>query len=429
MIEQEYLTYCLKKIEEKLQWQPSHLWKESDFVKLSQIISNQSNISISPHTLKRLFGKIKYKTYYNPQLATKDALVKFLDHDNWQHFVSKIKSEKRDIIPIEKDYKIKKNLFSRFTLVAGVVLLLILVGVVLPSQRSKNNFMISDDIFDVINSVGSVPFTVSAKYNLSNFKSDSLNIDFDFSHPIRGKQIIKIDKNRSTHNFTYQIPGYYSIDLLDQARVLSSKKILAKSNGWDSYVADETNRANYWIDNQINSKDTTGYLYFSPKLLHANGFDINTVFYVTNRLYADFEIDGDNFELKTRFKNTKSLGGITCYDFILTLICEKKSNYLKLMESGCSQFSGVKMGDKIIEGTYENLSSFSFDIEGWNTLQLIVENKHVQITINDELIYHFDYTEPNGKIVGIENIFKGTGMLDFIRIQDLKTGKTFVDEF
>ncbi|NMH89831.1 hypothetical protein [Flavivirga algicola] len=429
MIEQEYLTHCLKKIEEKLQWKPSHLWKESDFVKLSQIISEQSNISISPHTLKRLFGKIKYKTYYNPQLATKDALVKFLGYDDWQGFVSKIKSGKKIISPIEKDDKAKKNTFSRFNITAGAILLFILVGVVIQSQSNQNNLKISEDIFDVINSVGNVPFTVSAKYNLSNFKSDSLSIDFDFSHPIRGKQIVNIDKTRFIHNFTYQIPGYYSINLLDKEHILSSKKILAKSNGWDSYVAYEANRDNYWIDNQINKKDTTGCLYFSPKLLHTNGFDINTVFYVTNRLYKDFEIDGDHFELKTRFKNTKSLGGITCYDFILKLICEKKSNYLKLMESGCSQFSGVKMGDKIIEGAYENLSSFSFDTESWNTLQLIVKNKHVEITINDKLISRFNYTEPNGKIVGIENIFKGAGMLDFIRIRDLKTGKAFFDGF
>ncbi len=429
MIEQEYLTHCLKKIEKKLQWQPSHLWKESDFVKLSQIISEQSNISISPHTLKRLFGKIKYKEYYNPQLATKDALVKFLDYNDWQSFVSKIKSEKNVSAPIKKDDKIKKNLFSRFNITVGIILLFVLIGAVIQSQSNQNNFKVSEDVFDVINSVGNVPFTVSAKYNLSNFKSNNLNIDFDFSHPIRGKQIVNIDKDRFTHNFTYQIPGYYSINLLDEEQILSSKKILAKSNGWDSYVTYETNRDSYWIDNQINKKDTTGYLYFSPKLLDTNDFDINTVFYVTNRLYKDFEIDGDNFELITRFKNTKSLGGITCYDFILTLICEKKSNYLKLMESGCSQFSGVKMGDKIIEGTYENLSSFSINIEDWNTLQLMIKNKHVEITINDKLIHHFNYTESNGKIVGIENVFKGTGMLDYIRIRDLKTNKTFFDDF
>ncbi len=428
MIGHKYLKHCLDEIEKKLGWKPSSSWTESDFKKLSKEISEASNISISPHTLKRLFGKIKYKKYYNPQLATKDALVKFLGYREWEDFISKKKNSITDDT-FETKIKATGKSYNKYFIIASFILLILLIYYFNSQLRSKDS---SSDVtfeFNVQDSIGTVPFTVTVDYNLVKYDSDSLRIDFDMNHPVSGHQIKNADITRFKHNFTYQIPGYYKINLLDGKSIISTHNVLAKSKEWNSYFVYESHRNKYWIDNEIKTSDSLGYLYFSPKLLETNGFNINSVYYIVNRLYKDFKIDGDNFELSAKFKNSSALGGITCYDFIINLVCENNSNYLKLMENGCSQFSGIKVGNKIIEGFHEDLSLFSLDLDSWNILKLIITNNHVKVIINRNMIFEFDYEGTNGNIIGLENILKGSGMLDYIHIKDLNTNHTFIEDF
>jgi hypothetical protein len=60
MSEQAGILYCLTKIEEKIDWKPSSEWTDYDFQLLKREIYDCSNIFISTHTLKRLWGKIKH---------------------------------------------------------------------------------------------------------------------------------------------------------------------------------------------------------------------------------------------------------------------------------------------------------------------------------------------------------------------------------
>lgn len=429
MIEQEYLRLCLIEIEKKLNWDSSSLWKESDYIKLAQLISESSLISISPHTLKRLFGKIKYNDQYNPQLATKDALSKFIGYLDWEDYILKTKSNTlEESLPEEKLVR-KNKIKKRNFLILG---LLVLLFMIIYSFGFKDYKKQMDSFeFSLQDSIGKVPFTVPIRYDLSKVTGeDSLFIDFNFNHPYRGKQLTTPKKERSAVNFTYQIPGYYYIKLKKGNDTLCKKKVLAMSEKWDSYFVSESNMGKFWLDNQIEqSSDSLGSLYFSPAKLASHGFDVTKVYYIHHRLFQEFKIDGDNFEFETRFKDSKALGGITCYDFIIRLICEKNTNFVNLMESGCSQFSALKFGEIEKDGSQENMSKFKMIPELWNVLTIKVVDKNVVVYVNKKLIYHGSYKQPNGNIVGIENVFKGTGMLDYISIKDLKTAKEYRDDF
>jgi hypothetical protein len=93
MNEKAALIICLQKIEEKVDWKPSEQWTDYDFKLLKKQIHSCSGISISTHTLKRLFGKIKYKSDYTPQHATKDALAQFIGYNSWEDFPKQIREE------------------------------------------------------------------------------------------------------------------------------------------------------------------------------------------------------------------------------------------------------------------------------------------------------------------------------------------------
>lgn len=70
-----YLQKCVELIENKLHWTKNETILHSDFKSLRDDIKVISGIEVSLATLKRVFGRKKtFKTIYNPQLHTKDAL-------------------------------------------------------------------------------------------------------------------------------------------------------------------------------------------------------------------------------------------------------------------------------------------------------------------------------------------------------------------
>lgn len=426
---QKRLQYCLDQIEQKLVWGKSQSWKETDFLNLSELIYNETEISISPHTLKRLFGKIKYNEHYNPQRATKDALAKFIGFKDWIGLTIHYNAE----FHVETGNK-KSHFWNQKTVIVGLLVLAGLVVLTLSTQwtsakaPSNNTEVKGSFSFNTIDTMGIVPYTVSVNYDIKSLPSDSVYLDFNFDHPMTGPEIKKLDKQRSLYNYSYQIPGYYRIKLTSQGRELISENVLAASPDWFSYYYPEDNQVS-WLNNRIKTRRENGYLHYTPESLVKDGFDINSVYFINHRLFKNFEIDGDNFELKVRFKNSKSNGGITCYDFFLSLFCENGVTEIKLMERGCSSYSGLKVGELDLNGVDEDLSALTFDPERWNDLRMLIKNNTAQVFVNEELVFSTSYEGTNGTIVGIEQLFKGTGILDYVYLKDLNTQKEFFDDF
>ena len=243
-----------------------------------------------------------------------------------------------------------------------------------------------------------------------------------------GPEIKKLDKQRSLYNFTYQIPGYYKIKLNNQGQEIATKNILATSEDWNSYFYSEGIQ-HLWLDTQIKTSRENGALYYSPKTLSHLKFNTKSVYYIDHRLFKDFGIDGDNFEMNLRFKNSNETGGTTCYDFVLTLFGKNDYAHFKLMETRCSSYSGIKVGQLDLNGVDEDLSNFTFDPNRWNNLYVIVKEHKVEVFVNDALIFSDTYQGSNGNIIGIEQLFKGSGVLASIHLTDLGTKKEFYDDF
>ena len=429
----KYLQICLQEIEQKLNWGNPSTWVESNFITLNELISKETEISISPHTLKRLYGKIKYKQHYNPQRATKEALVKFLGFTDWNEFTSycddKYDVDTENVVKAEKP-RLWKSKGLKIGLLASAALLFLLVltqgtRIKKSSQEKKNDPSFS---FSSSDSSGMVPYTISINYDITKLPYDSVFVNFGAVHPVTGPDIKKLDKQRSLFNFTYQIPGYYHMSLSSEGHKLANKNVLATSEDWDSYFYSEL-KQELWLDNQIRSPRENGALYYSRQSLSQEGYDTNSVYYLDHRIFKNFGIDGDNFEMNLRFKNSKETGGITCYDFVLTLFCKNDYSNFKLMETGCSSYSGLKVGELDLNGMDEDLSSLTFDPKRWNDLYVIVKEQMVQVFVNEELVFSEAYQGTNGNIIGIEQLFKGSGVLDYVHLKDLGTKEEFFDDF
>ena len=72
-------------IEEKLDWGESNDWQGKDFEKLNQLILEETGVSLSASTLKRVWGKVEYN--HLPSMTTLDALAKFGGFENWRNYL------------------------------------------------------------------------------------------------------------------------------------------------------------------------------------------------------------------------------------------------------------------------------------------------------------------------------------------------------
>ena len=76
-----------KMFEEKTGWGNSDDWTNQDFLQLSELIRDQTGITISHVTLKRVWGKVKYDSL--PNTHTLNTLAQFLGYDNWRDLAAK----------------------------------------------------------------------------------------------------------------------------------------------------------------------------------------------------------------------------------------------------------------------------------------------------------------------------------------------------
>ncbi|HVS96461.1 MAG TPA: hypothetical protein VHE54_08235 [Puia sp.] len=82
---EEILIRQVKRLfEEKTGWGDSEQWNNQDFLQLSEMIRDQTGVTISHVTLKRIWGKVRYESL--PNTHTLNTLVQFVGYDSWREF-------------------------------------------------------------------------------------------------------------------------------------------------------------------------------------------------------------------------------------------------------------------------------------------------------------------------------------------------------
>src|SRR5215211_6988536 len=93
----------LQQIEQKLDWGSSNSWLTKDFENLSQRIFDETGVSLSVSTLRRIWGKVAYT--HLPSGTTLDTLAKFAGFEGWRTFTKQHSSSnnktKSPALPIQ----------------------------------------------------------------------------------------------------------------------------------------------------------------------------------------------------------------------------------------------------------------------------------------------------------------------------------------
>ena len=431
MDEKAGIFLCLQKIEEKLYWKKSEEWKDYEYNLLKKEIYAVSGLSISTHTLKRLFGKIKYKSDYSPQHATKDALAMYLGYKSWEEFLMKAEEEEEQTGIVKKTPEVrhvkKKKTLRRTRVLVYSLLVFIVCGAAF--VIIKNNSGISNSSFSVNSREGIVPHTVTFEYDISKVKSDQVYIDFDFVHPDQGGEYILMDHEASLLNHTYQIPGVYYPNLVINNEVVATEMVVVKSQGWVAFHNNLSETTKYWLDNMFQDMKYNGYLTFTREKIAGFERDTTGVYYTTHRNIRDFGLSGDNFKFEMKFKNGLQNGGISCFDSRLTIWCENQPALIWMVEDDCHQFCRLKFGEKNFDGKTSDLSFLSRDLSNWTVLRVEVEDKNVTLFLDDKKVYSEHYSQTAGDIKGLQIRFKGSGMVDYMLMTNVKSDTVYYDDF
>ena len=429
MNETYHINELIVEIEAKLKWNSIVSWTDIDYKKFSQLINEETNISISPQTFKRLFGKVKYKQTYSPQPATKDALARFLGHDDWHAFLKSKNLSKEETY--QKKHAPKKLKFPGIAFIivissVSVIIILFITVLFRKNEQPKASFYAE-------NVLSSSPHTVSFHYDISKLKNKNIWIDFGYKEIEDTSKYEKLDKSRKLINHCYDSPGFYNVRLLYGDKVLSSLKVDVFSDGWCSYYFNDDNfalrRFVFPLENKIIAQKSDGFLYISPEDINRQGFKGNTVYYLEHILFRNFAVSTDSCEFGVKYKNSPETGGISCYDVEFRIIGENGLVSVMLVQKGCYRWAEVTIGDVHLIGKYNDLTSLSADMSSWNTLKIKIKDFNALFINGTDTIFSNTYKQPIGMIKGLRLVTKGSGAFDFVRLTDSKGQLKYEDDF
>ena len=82
--DEAYISKARALIESRTGWGNSDQWTNQDFLALSEKIREQTGVTLSHVTLKRIWGKVRYDSLPNPH--TLDTLARFAGYEHWRDF-------------------------------------------------------------------------------------------------------------------------------------------------------------------------------------------------------------------------------------------------------------------------------------------------------------------------------------------------------
>ncbi len=417
------LKICLQRIEEKLQWGSSREWVNAHFVHLSEKITAASRISISPHTLKRLYGKIKYKEDHNPQLETRNALAIFLGYQDWEDFARHAAGPLHPEAcerPLARVAVAERRRVGRMALLLGVVG--VLTGVSFFTPLWSHSHVAPKASLRGKHLKGFPPLTAIFDYYVSARPSDSVSIYFEGYNARR-----PLPRDKRTITQWYEFPGYFQVRLLAGEQELASLGVHALSHGWKSIAASEDLGRLYHLAPARAARD--GHLYVSPAEVLASRVDTNQRYWVLFRNVREFNASGDDCVFEARVMNNSRRSPTACNDVVLNLTGAHHAIRIHFLKPGCSRWTYLQAGEVALNGEFNDLSVFGQDLSRWRTIRLEVKNRAVRVFFDGKFLYRLPYTEPVGSLKSISCDFMGCGRLDYVKLYNGRQESVYADAF
>lgn len=435
--EEYFIDKCKEQIEQKTGWGNSTDWTHQDFTELSEKIYQHTRVSLSPTTLKRLWGKVKYESL--PTVNTLNTLAHFAGYENWREF--KLKNANGNgqttahSIPIQplidspavtQSPAATPRLRKRSMGVLALVPILFLGGWAAIRTFSKpNKLSLSPDAFSFSSKpvAKGIPNSVVFTYDATAAPNDSVYIQQSWDERRR----VKVSKDQHQHTSVYYQPGYFRAKLVVNNQIVKEHDLFIPSEGWVASV-DQNPVPVYFPEKEARQN---GVLSVPVFLLEASHIPMQPQApIVTFRNVQDFKgLRSDNFTFETEIRNDYKQGSAVCQFAQIMLLLENDVMLFPFSNLGCIGELYVNIADQSANSKTSDLSGFGSDMSQWTQFRCEARDKKVRLFVNGKKAFETTFTNPAARIVGIHYGFQGTGSVNYTRLSRANGEVVFEDNF
>src|SRR5579863_3107056 len=450
-----------KMFEEKTGWGNSDTWTNQDFLQLSELIRDETGITISHVTLKRVWGKVRYDSL--PNTHTLNTLAQFLGYDNWRDLAAKHPQPLPQVTynppqgqghstestqhppdaaldspngiphpgtrpehpPAPQSHpaqtaRSRHGHFRRIWLGAPILILILALLFFLHGQQPPPQP--PDYAFSSKKVVtAGPPNSVIFDYDASRSPDDSIVIQQSWDSTRR----VKVPKTGHQYTSIYYYPDYYHATLQVRDHVVRAHNLLIQSNGWLPLVEQDPVPVYFKKEEAIHD----GKISLSLDQIHEKNIPMQpsapTVKFTNVRDFG--EIYSDHFTFETAVRNDYSEGSAACQMTRIYLLCEGTAIWVPLCAKGCVSNMDLYFTYFYTSGKREDLSNFGVNFNQFVKVRIESDSGHARIFVDNQLAYTVPRHIRHSKIIGIDYRFQGTGSVDYVYLTNGKI--TYRDDF
>jgi hypothetical protein len=420
----EYLQRCRQLIEGKLNWRPVDEWRNYEFTELGEKIFDTTDVRLSPTTLKRVFGKLKYESL--PSSTTLNVLAKYTGYESWMDFKAQTTYSVEGLpAEIKLPAATKKKTFlknKKWMAVTALIAVCIIPAIAFlprisstPIKNAESIVFESKPIADGI--PNSVVFTIDLKGN----KPDQVTIQQSWD----STKTIHLQPGQTEATGIYYMPGYFRAKLILDGKIIKQHDLYIKSDKWMATIDHQP------IPTYLKKDE----LVFDNKMRISNSVlsaikNNSAPVYLTYHLVKPFGgLQSDNFTLETGIKNIDAEGPAVCKTAKIFILCSKGAFIVPFTIPGCISDINFMANDNYFDGKSNDLSCFSADLSEWSPVKVEVKNHRMEIFLNNKLVREEVYKKDAGEVVGLRFSFLGAGAVDHVRLLDGKGNIAYSDDF
>lgn len=402
-------------IEKELDWGNGSNWQIRDFDTLRQRIADETGVTLSTSTLRRIWGRLHYD--HLPSTVTLDALAFFAGYDNWRAFLQSggidnslyKENEPRKLMAAPR----KRKLRIRTVLIAMTTIMLIAIGALLAINKKnfeRRNNKKSEYRFDSKQLTHELPNSVVFTYDASAAATDSIFIQQEWDPDSR----VRVEKNGHTHTSIYYEPAFYHPRLMIGRQAVKEHSLLIATNGWLGL---------------IKNKPVPVYL-DKTSFVHTDALRIPVT--EMQQLVPQMEkeppvlryynvgnfdpVPVSDFSFSAALKNEYGKGAAACRFSDIVLLTDDAPIVIPLSGRGCTSELTLYAVNHTASGKTTDLSSFGVDFSHWVTVSCKSNNNIIRFYVDNKLVYQCLSTTKPVNIIGLEFAFSGTGAVKNIRL-------------
>lgn len=423
MSEQELVKLCLTEVFLKNGYGDPHSLAQRDYENVSQAIETKTGILISISTLKRL---LKGDFARLPQVATLNAISRYLDYPHWQDYRAAVKTKMpiADTPSLRRKFMFQRSLPKTLLFPSILSLLLVLFMTSRSSLKDAGAGMEQAQFSIKKVTANDIPNTVVFSYNVDDIEADSFFIQQSWDKNRR----VRIYKKQHTLTDIYYEPGYHTAKLIANDVVIKTLGVSIPTKGWFFYAK---KRFPYDIPNYIhpNQPIQNGELGLQKSDLGQNGLNVGVENnYVYTYFPSSWPVHSDNYVFKTRVR-VEELKKNPCPYLMLEVFCQQNFMYFITLPKGCTSEGKLQFGNLILDGKTTDLSALGADVTDWMEVKIEVRNRHVALHYGDKQVYSCTYSKSAGRITGIGLISNGLCKVDDIELKDLNGAVFYQNDF